>query len=566
MKKLLPAILFFLAISQLSAQESFNRAYHDVNEHPNPFLVSIYGDLYFTTQRFDAGSFGLCYLYKHSASGVLKYKSMVIGGNTPTHAYKSLDNKLIVVGQISMCDAVMSNMPNFITKLDTSGNVVFTSTYSAVFQDVPKAAFQHSDSSYYSFTDSLMIKHNKTGQFVSRTNLGLTNISSAKLLANNTILISAKQSNATSLVVISPSGTILSSVSFPILLSKLTYYGGQKVMGLGVDGNLYKLSTSLSLIGFSTFPNGSGAADFVCDKDTVYAILSSSSALSNYAVSDSSFNIISSTSTTTNKINQYAIAINNDKTVILSEAKSKNSYSFPEHYFVSLSVINRFTSNNFSSDIKIVSLNIDSISLFCIKHSFPPYDYSCSAVMRAKVRIKNKGTTTITSFKLNCFLGTSIACGGEFYQQKFTDFSLSPGDSITVTSASFFKSVGTSPGPFVAVESCFYTTLPNDETDKTLEDNESCTLGYYSVTSLREHSKLEQKISVAPNPFEDSINIQADSEIKQVDVFNTLGMLVKSAEGNDQTITLHNSELQNGIYFLKIKTEKGMITKKVLKN
>jgi|GEM_PF-1648937 len=569
MKKLLLCLAFLSAIGQMIAQTSFNKAYHDINEKPDPFLVNINGDLYFTTGSYDVQHFGQTNLYKHDAAGNLVFK-LPVPGFYASHGFRSFDDKLVIVSREIMCDVVDSTQNIYLTKLNTNGSSIFTSTFVVNTYDNPKAALQHSDSSYFIFTDSVLFKFSKTGQFISRTNFGFEGISSAMLLSNNNILISANQSAIKLLAEISPAGVVVTSNTLPVLLSKLSYYGGQKIMGLGTDGKLYKFSVARNLISSSAFSGGLPVADFVISADTVYAVLSSASAGANYAVTDTAFNSISITTTTTHSFSQNALCLNSNNIAILGTGlASLNSWGGPSyHYFTSLSVINKFSNNNFTNDLALVSIIPDSTYVSCVFSNFPsPGEFHCSTFLRPGVKIKNIGASIISEFKLNCFDSPSMGCGAYYYQEKFSGLALQPGDSLTFTATRFARKVYSYSGvasSFTA-QYCFYITLPNGEADKVFEDNETCSSLVFIITSLKEHLKNDLSIKVSPNPFENSITVESETAIKTIEVINTLGMTISKNVVNDTKAIFSDPELPAGLYFVMIETEKGSITKKIIK-
>jgi hypothetical protein len=69
--------------------------------------------------------------------------------------------------------------------------------------------------------------------------------------------------------------------------------------------------------------------------------------------------------------------------------------------------------------------------------------------------------------------------------------------------------------------------------------------------------KVEDKssnFSVFPNPVSDQLTINTSEIIREILIYNTLGGLVKQEHSNSFMV----KELKNGIYLLKVKTEKGM--------
>ncbi|MDR0863524.1 MAG: T9SS type A sorting domain-containing protein [Candidatus Symbiothrix sp.] len=70
-------------------------------------------------------------------------------------------------------------------------------------------------------------------------------------------------------------------------------------------------------------------------------------------------------------------------------------------------------------------------------------------------------------------------------------------------------------------------------------------------------------ISIYPNPTTGKLEIgNGELKIQQISIFNMLGRNVL----NTQQTTLDISHLPTGVYFVQIKTEKGRVTKKVVKS
>jgi len=76
---------------------------------------------------------------------------------------------------------------------------------------------------------------------------------------------------------------------------------------------------------------------------------------------------------------------------------------------------------------------------------------------------------------------------------------------------------------------------------------------------------LNTKVSVYPNPTNGllQINIPAGYQLKQISVYDITGKQVKYSNSDSNTLDIGN--LSEGFYLLKISTDKGLVTKKVLK-
>jgi len=76
-------------------------------------------------------------------------------------------------------------------------------------------------------------------------------------------------------------------------------------------------------------------------------------------------------------------------------------------------------------------------------------------------------------------------------------------------------------------------------------------------------NELNEKISIYPNPSNGKLFISSSELIKSIKVTNIIGKEIYSNNNfNNNSIDLIN--LNNGVYFIKLSTEKGTITKKII--
>jgi len=80
-------------------------------------------------------------------------------------------------------------------------------------------------------------------------------------------------------------------------------------------------------------------------------------------------------------------------------------------------------------------------------------------------------------------------------------------------------------------------------------------------TDVEEHDALN--ISLYPNPAVDMLHVNTPSPIDQILIYNIQGQLVRTVKGDNHSISL--GDLANGIYTLKIMTDKGVSVQKVVK-
>ncbi|GAB4165619.1 MAG: hypothetical protein Tsb0033_27400 [Winogradskyella sp.] len=84
----------------------------------------------------------------------------------------------------------------------------------------------------------------------------------------------------------------------------------------------------------------------------------------------------------------------------------------------------------------------------------------------------------------------------------------------------------------------------------------------YQNSALSIADLNSDQIMVYPNPARDVITIKTNSNIDNVWLYNALGQLVMDQNTNLKTLDV--SQLQDGLYILKIKSENRIVTKRVL--
>ena len=125
---------------------------------------------------------------------------------------------------------------------------------------------------------------------------------------------------------------------------------------------------------------------------------------------------------------------------------------------------------------------------------------------------------------------------------------------------------------------CF-EDINNDNKRDLILGNASGGLTYFSSTStlvaVPEHSAqhLSSQVKLFPNPSGATLNIYTDEtalEITTITIYNTMGQQVLTTQFNSKGNTIDISELNQGVYFVKItvntKQESSSITKKIIKD
>lgn len=100
-----------------------------------------------------------------------------------------------------------------------------------------------------------------------------------------------------------------------------------------------------------------------------------------------------------------------------------------------------------------------------------------------------------------------------------------------------------------------------------VETNEAVTNITGVTLSSSEINKSKNSVNVYPNPTKGDVNIDADSKIKSIEIYDTQGRIIKKQIGinaQNTKIPIHN--IASGIYIFKIITEKESVMKKIIKN
>lgn len=84
--------------------------------------------------------------------------------------------------------------------------------------------------------------------------------------------------------------------------------------------------------------------------------------------------------------------------------------------------------------------------------------------------------------------------------------------------------------------------------------------------SIDKITDIENSLFIFPNPFTDEISINTNSIIQQkIEVYNVLGNKIIEKNTNSTLSKIHLNYLENGVYLVKVYTDKGAIIKNIVK-
>lgn len=86
----------------------------------------------------------------------------------------------------------------------------------------------------------------------------------------------------------------------------------------------------------------------------------------------------------------------------------------------------------------------------------------------------------------------------------------------------------------------------------------------FQTLSVGEHN-LDDSIKMYPNPASGNVNIKASGIINSIEFYDVQGRILMTGLVNDNSIILDLSKFSTGIYYVKIKTDKGHKVEKLIK-
>jgi len=86
-----------------------------------------------------------------------------------------------------------------------------------------------------------------------------------------------------------------------------------------------------------------------------------------------------------------------------------------------------------------------------------------------------------------------------------------------------------------------------------------------TAVGIQEINNQQSQIEIFPNPTTTTFTITSSDKIESIKVYNIIGELLFTETPNNTQSTINISQFSKGIYFAEIKTEKGIVRKKVVK-
>lgn len=129
------------------------------------------------------------------------------------------------------------------------------------------------------------------------------------------------------------------------------------------------------------------------------------------------------------------------------------------------------------------------------------------------------------------------------------------GNAITVLASGFLTPANNSNGPAFGL----WVALPSGGNLIPLPL-------YTTATSIEENNALSSVISVYPNPFNDQVKINNETNVNiDITILDVMGKVVSIEKSNADLININTSELTQGMYFINVRSEKLSASYKIVK-
>lgn len=112
----------------------------------------------------------------------------------------------------------------------------------------------------------------------------------------------------------------------------------------------------------------------------------------------------------------------------------------------------------------------------------------------ADVLLKNYGSNTLQSCRMNHYISPALACGLIYYGEEFFNLNLAPGDSVWVSLGTIHTNERSFPTDSLNQEICIYTSYPNSVTDLNVTNDRLCTTVTLGTADLSEIPSTNKKV------------------------------------------------------------------------
>jgi M6 family metalloprotease-like protein len=206
------------------------------------------------------------------------------------------------------------------------------------------------------------------------------------------------------------------------------------------------------------------------------------------------------------------------------------------------------------SIIAIDDISIEAIPIYNIvlseteTYTFPAADINYTEQTPLSVAITNDGNQPTGA--LNIALSGTNANNFVLSETSVVNIAVDNTDNFTVA-------------PKIELAAGVYTATVTISGENDILQNFNVSFTVNEISSIADFTENDNQ-KLYPNPVQDVLYIETDEVIKHIEIITQSGQIVRTIEGNVNTI--HVSNLPSGIYVIKITSDRGVSTKRIVKN
>jgi hypothetical protein len=193
-------------------------------------------------------------------------------------------------------------------------------------------------------------------------------------------------------------------------------------------------------------------------------------------------------------------------------------------------------------------IEITDYDFYNVRHNSDSLGYT----FNTNLTVYNNGKDSITSFAVYANLYGQMNCLHNFFYQKVIGISILPQHTLTVKLNGIYQLLD---------NVCFEVLAPNSMIETDTTKNKLCK----TITSIHNYNS-DEKINIFPNPAEGILQVEfINNKPRDIKLTDIMGKIIITQSADETKAALKLDELNSGIYFLEITSDKGMSTKKFLK-
>ena len=181
--------------------------------------------------------------------------------------------------------------------------------------------------------------------------------------------------------------------------------------------------------------------------------------------------------------------------------------------------------------------------------SFDKSDFACATTFDIVPAVP-------ANVKVEATSSTSVKVSWDAAENAKRYYIYSADTLVAKTSYTYYNIVGLTPD----TEYCYTVTAVNGEVESD-ESAESC-----GKTEPEGIAELASSLNVYPNPVNDKLYIETEMNVEEVVVYTITGVIVgQQSTVNSQQSYIDVTNLNSGVYFVKVVTENGEVVKRFIK-